>query len=193
MTTNCIRRFPAAPVKAAPAAAAAAKLVVAVAGGPVLRPVAAAAAVRRGVGGGLAVAVVVAVVVAVAAIEAAEAVASVRGGDVAVLVIAGAGSAAEKVLLDGRPSHLGLLLSHSANREEIHHIPVIYCYSFTTDLTPTSERPRLFMCACILSSNCITGSVNETPYRKRRETKRQPGLASCSQQQGCRSVSLHFP
>lgn len=118
MTTNCARRFPAAPVKAAPAAAAAAKLVVAVAGGPVLRPVAAAAA-RRGVGGGLAVAVVVAVVFAVAAIEA---VASVGGGDVAVLVIAGAGSAAEKVLLDGRPSHLGLLLSHSADREETHHM-----------------------------------------------------------------------
>ena len=125
MTTNCARRFPAAPVKAAPPAAAAAKLVEAVVGGPVLRPVAAA---RNSVGGGLAVAVVVAVVFAV---EAVGAVASVRGGDVAVLVIAGAGSAAEKVLLDGRPSHLGLLLSHSADREEIHHM--IYCYSFTTD------------------------------------------------------------
>ena len=121
MTTNCARRFPAAPVKAAPATAAAAKLVVAVAGGPVLRPVA-AAAIRRGVGGGLAVAVVVAVVFAVAAIEAVGAVASVGGGDVAVLVIAGAGSAAEKVLLDGRPSHLGLLLSHSVDREETHHM-----------------------------------------------------------------------
>ena len=38
----------------------------------------------------------------------------------------------------------------------------------------------------------LTGSVNETPYRKRRETKHQPGRASCSQQQGCRSISLHF-
>ena len=38
-------------------------------------------------------------------------------GHVAVLVIAGAGSAAEKVLLHGGPSHLGLLLSHSAKKQ----------------------------------------------------------------------------
>ena len=38
----------------------------------------------------------------------------------------------------------------------------------------------------------ITGSGNETPYMKRRETKHQPGRASCSQQLGHRSISLHF-
>ena len=37
-----------------------------------------------------------------------------------------------------------------------------------------------------------TGSVNETPPGKRGENKHQPGRASCSQQQGCRSISLHF-
>ena len=37
-----------------------------------------------------------------------------------------------------------------------------------------------------------TGSVNEMAPRKRRENKHQPGRASCSQQQGCRSISLHF-
>ena len=37
-----------------------------------------------------------------------------------------------------------------------------------------------------------TGSVNETPPGKREENKHQPGRASCSQQQGCRSISLHF-
>ena len=37
-----------------------------------------------------------------------------------------------------------------------------------------------------------TGSVNETPPGKREENKHQPGRASCSQQQGYRSISLHF-
>ena len=37
-----------------------------------------------------------------------------------------------------------------------------------------------------------TGVVRETPHRKGRETKHQPGRASCSQQLGCRSISLYF-
>ena len=37
-----------------------------------------------------------------------------------------------------------------------------------------------------------TGVVGETPHRKGRETKHQPNRASCSQQLGCRSISLYF-
>ena len=55
--------------------------------------------------------------------------AAVAGGDVAVLVIAGAGSAAEKVLLHGRPSHLRLLLAHSKRvRERISFRAIDYIF-----------------------------------------------------------------
>ena len=37
-----------------------------------------------------------------------------------------------------------------------------------------------------------TGLVILTSSRKVRETKHQPGRASCSQQHSCRSISLHF-
>ena len=43
-----------------------------------------------------------------------------------------------------------------------------------------------------ISHSGSTGSGNETLHRKRRETKHKPGRASCSQQLGCRSISLPF-
>ena len=44
----------------------------------------------------------------------------------------------------------------------------------------------------VILAHSFTGVVRETSYRKWRETKHQPGRASCSQQLGCRSISLHF-
>ena len=54
-------------------------------------------------------------------------------------------------------------------------------------------QPIIPFSVVILWPNRVQGQyVNESAYRKRRETKHQPSRASCSQQQGCSSISLHF-
>ena len=61
----------------------------------------------------------------------------------------------------------------------------------THDTMPQAHNEVALVYQDSLSEDC-TGSVNETTPRKKRETKHQPVRANCSQQQGCRSISLHF-
>ena len=76
-----------------------------------------------------------------------------------------------------------------ANYDECHTLAKNY---LEAHLGKNASESLRYLIGLLYKCDCFTGSSNETPPGKVRETKHQPSRVSCSQQGSCRSISLHF-